>query len=822
MNQFFAAVMLLALLSVGATGQATRPRSSRIITGTTFPYGTCEVGDEWVDTSVAPAQTRNCLTAGTWSVVAVLSPDGSASNTITGSSQTVQIALSGFRGVGVTITGTWSGTLVAELSMDGGSSWIAAQFYEPVTKAFSSSTTANITSSIVVTGGASHIRIRSSSWTSGTATIALRSTEASTPIVDGSLNTQPISAASLPLPSGASTSANQTNGTQQSNVTKAIPTALTTLQNAATANGNGTALDVSGYTSVSFVVSGTYDATIFFEGSVDGIDWAQLSVLRWDSGGQWANSIDGETGTYVTMIGSLLQFRARVRDYASGSVTVRATASLAMSPISNGLELVHSALPTNAAIEGGGNLTAIVANQTNSAQKTQVVDGSGNVLGSTSNALDVNIKSGNPTTITATQGTGTNLHTVVDSGAVNATLQAGSALVGKVGIDQTTPGTTNKVTVGSDVVHTIVDSGAVTVSDGAGALNVIVDSGTTAVTQATAANLNAQVVGAAASGASKAGNPVQTGGVFNTTQPTVTNGQAVESQFTARGAQIVATGTETFNTTINAALPAGANVIGHVINDSGSTTAVTGNVTVVQPTGTNLHAVLDANSGVDIGKLTANQSVNVAQINGVTATMGNGASGTGVQRVTIANDSTGQVALAAGSNTIGALTANQSVNTAQINGATPLMGNGTTGTGSPRVTIASDNTANSNPWLAQPVPGTANGASTCVVQSGASTNATNCKNGAGLVYGLEVINTTSTIYFLRLYNLSTSPTCSSATGFVRTIPIPHASGAGAGIANFYTVGETYGTGIGFCLTGGGGSTDNTNAATGIYLTLHYK
>ncbi len=37
--------------------------------------------------------------------------------------------------------------------------------------------------------------------------------------------------------------------------------------------------------------------------------------------------------------------------------------------------------------------------------------------------------------------------------------------------------------------------------------------------------------------------------------------------------------------------------------------------------------------------------------------------------------------------------ANSAVNVAQINGVTPLMGNGVTGTGSPRVTIASDNTA---------------------------------------------------------------------------------------------------------------------------------
>jgi len=89
----------------------------------------------------------------------------------------------------------------------------------------------------------------------------------------------------------------------------------------------------------------------------------------------------------------------------------------------------------------------------------------------------------------------------------------------------------------------------------------------------------------------------------------------------------------------------------------------------------------------------AQQPVNNAQVNGVATTTGNGVSGTGVQRVTIASDSTGQVALATGGNVIGSLTANQSVNAAQINGVTPLMGNGVTGTGSLRVTIASDNTA---------------------------------------------------------------------------------------------------------------------------------
>lgn len=61
-------------------------------------------------------------------------------------------------------------------------------------------------------------------------------------------------------------------------------------------------------------------------------------------------------------------------------------------------------------------------------------------------------------------------------------------------------------------------------------------------------------------------------------------------------------------------------------------------------------------------------------------------------------------ALPAGANVIGALTANQSVNVAQINGVTPLMGAGNTGTGSQRVTIATDQAA-----IATKAPVNANG-----------------------------------------------------------------------------------------------------------------
>jgi hypothetical protein len=109
----------------------------------------------------------------------------------------------------------------------------------------------------------------------------------------------------------------------------------------------------------------------------------------------------------------------------------------------------------------------------------------------------------------------------------------------------------------------------------------------------------------------------------------------------------------------------------------------------------------------------------------------------------------------------------------------------------------------------------------CALVSAASTNSTNCKASAGNFYGFRIVNTTATLYYLRMYNLASAPTCSSSTGWVESIPIP-ASTTGAGIVAINLHGENYSTGIGYCFTGGASSTDNTNAATGVYGRLFYK
>lgn len=108
----------------------------------------------------------------------------------------------------------------------------------------------------------------------------------------------------------------------------------------------------------------------------------------------------------------------------------------------------------------------------------------------------------------------------------------------------------------------------------------------------------------------------------------------------------------------------------------------------------------------------------------------------------------------------------------------------------------------------------------CYIVTTASTNAANCKASAGNFSRIRAINTTATLAYLRLYNSSGTPTCSSATGFVESIPIP-ANSAGAGLATVdFPI--NYSTGIAYCVTGGGSSTDNTNAPAGVYIALGVK
>src|SRR6185369_14379413 len=84
-------------------------------------------------------------------------------------------------------------------------------------------------------------------------------------------------------------------------------------------------------------------------------------------------------------------------------------------------------------------------------------------------------------------------------------------------------------------------------------------------------------------------------GIFQTTPPTLSVGDISPVELDNKGNQkvVAQTGSTTAVTgNVTAVQTTGTNL--HTVTDSGSTTAVTGNVTVVQGTGANLHSVLDS------------------------------------------------------------------------------------------------------------------------------------------------------------------------------------------------------------------------------------
>lgn len=107
-------------------------------------------------------------------------------------------------------------------------------------------------------------------------------------------------------------------------VTSMPLSAETVLQNAATATGNGTAMAVSGYATVVLEVTGTFSATVVFEGSRDG--GTTYYPLYGQSDLAVVDRLSSAGLIFINVAG-LTHIRARIDFYASGSVTVKAIAT---------------------------------------------------------------------------------------------------------------------------------------------------------------------------------------------------------------------------------------------------------------------------------------------------------------------------------------------------------------------------------------------------------------------------------------------------------------------------------------------------------------
>lgn len=328
--------------------------------------------------------------------------------------------------------------------------------------------------------------------------------------VDGSSVTQPISAASLPLPTGASTEA--------------------TL---ASLNGKVTAVNTGAVTISAALPAGTnvIGHVIADSGSTTTVT-GNVAVVQ-PTGTNLHTVVDSGTVTLSgtsTISGTVVVSNFPATQPVNGTITANAgTGTFAVSAVS--LPLPVGASTSALQTTGNTSLGSIdgktpALGQALAAASTPVVLTAAQITALTP-----------LTSVTVTQATGTNLHVVVDSAPTIAVT-----------------GTFFQATQPISAASLPLPTGA--------------------ATEATLSSLNSKVT------------------AVNTNAVTIST--ALPAGTNVIGHVIADSGTITAVTAITNALPAGTNVIGHVIADSGSTTAVTGNVTVVQPTGTNLHAVLDS------------------------------------------------------------------------------------------------------------------------------------------------------------------------------------------------------------------------------------
>jgi hypothetical protein len=196
------------------------------------------------------------------------------------------------------------------------------------------------------------------------------------------------------------------------------------MQSVAVATGNGVVMDTSDVATLAMQVTGTFVGTVTFEGTIDNSTWVAIQTVNLSDGSVGTTAT--AAGLYACSVAGLRQVRARVSAWTSGTITVTGFATSAGGGLSladidvAGTEAVDTELPAAVAING----TILKSVSTPVVGAALLVSDSTNLiqpLGDAANGLDVDVTR-------------------------MAALAAGTALIGKVGLDQTTPGTTNKVT----------------------------------------------------------------------------------------------------------------------------------------------------------------------------------------------------------------------------------------------------------------------------------------------------------------------------------------------------------------------------------------
>lgn len=485
-------------------------------------------------------------------------------------------ALSSIETVRVEVTGIWTGTIATETSIDGGTTWVNQGVHQ------GAYTTSSFTAGFVGganVSGCTNFRLRATAAITGTVVVK----------VIESVNTQSVYVANA-APSG--------------NIVSVLNSSASTLTSGSVYTG--TLEDVSNFAEMRVsVISDVASATdgLSIQQSSNGTNWDITDVY----------TIPAATGKTFVVPRQAKFLRIVYTNGGTNQTSFR-------------LQTILDRMPTAPSSQRPSD------SRSNDNDMVEMLS-YGNVYDSATNTWSRS-SSGNGVT-----GLGTQRVTLSSDSTGQVKLTTGAALVGKVGIDQTTPGTTNAVSANQGTAAALASGWPVLngeASDTAGTFT-----NATQTTSVTATSLDGY------------GNVlISINGTYGT-------------------ATAIFEGSDDGGTTwygISEADRTDSNII-----ESGYT-SLTNTSRAWQISNPGWDSVRVRSTAVASGTVNVRISPSAAPTSaGASVSIG--------------------IALPTGANTIGALTANQSVNESQINGVTPLMGNGVTGTGSQRVTIASDNTA---------------------------------------------------------------------------------------------------------------------------------
>jgi hypothetical protein len=340
--------------------------------------------------------------------------------------------------------------------------------------------------------------------------------------------TQAISAVSLPLPTGASTSALQTTGNTSLNsidtktpalgqtaMATSVPvtiasnqTTLVTKPAIQTATGSLTAVNqavtfvLQGEANTTFQVSGTWVGTLNFEASNDGFTVVSDPINALRAGQATISQTITEAGNndiYRCTTAGFGGVRIRVSAFTSGTIVITANTSFSTSGV-----FLNFPLPAGANTIGAISNTAFTANAGTGTFQTNITNASLPVTGTffqTTQPVSMATAPTTPVTGTFFQATQPVSGTVSVS---NTAFQATTATT--TAAPTYTTGTTNPLSTtvtgnlrvdGSSVTQPVSGTFFQATQPVSLATNTptLQSGSTTAVTQATAANLNATVVG---------------------------------------------------------------------------------------------------------------------------------------------------------------------------------------------------------------------------------------------------------------------------------------------------------------------------------------